>query len=84
MTYCAAGKKHGKLFLLADSVTSTKGNLNLNDTVSSFGEVEGLYSNYWTKETSQKTLKINDLLAVAYSCENESIVLEAIANIKEY
>ncbi|MGD6874601.1 hypothetical protein ACQCU1_20795 [Sutcliffiella horikoshii] len=81
MTYCAAWKKHGKVFLIADSVTST---LNKPDSksISSFGEVEGLYSNYWTRETSQKILKINDFLAVAYSCEDETVVLEAISYLK--
>ncbi|MGP1906803.1 hypothetical protein ACTSEZ_01440 [Metabacillus sp. JX24] len=82
MTYCAAWKKHGKVFLVADSVTSTLNKLDSNNSISSFGEVEGLYSNYWTQETSQKIVKINDFLAVAYSCEDETVVLEAISYLK--
>ncbi|MGF0469886.1 hypothetical protein ACQQ6W_09545 [Lysinibacillus fusiformis] len=81
MTYCVAWKKDGEVFLIADSITSTiskeeEGNY---EATSSFGETQGLYTNYWTKETSQKIIKINKNLAVAYSCDNEKKALEAIS-----
>ncbi|MGN4256653.1 hypothetical protein ACTFO4_25375 [Bacillus cereus group sp. MYBKT14-1] len=81
MTYCFAWKKDEKVFLVADSVTSSLTNEDFLAGTSSFGEIEGLYSKYWTQETSQKIIKINETTAVAYSCNNEKVALEAIANL---
>lgn len=80
MTYCFAWKKDEKVFLVADSVTSSLSNEDFLKGTSSFGEIEGLYSKYWMQETSQKIIKINKNTAVAYSCDNEKNVLDAIAN----
>lgn len=79
MTYCAAWKHDGKVFLIGDSITSSESNEDLLYGKSSFGEMEGLYSRYSTRETSQKIIKINDTTAVAYSCDDQKVVLEAIS-----
>ncbi|TFE00696.1 hypothetical protein [Jeotgalibacillus salarius] len=80
MTYCVAWKKNEHVFLLADSITSTLLEEDFLTGTSSFGEIEGLYTNYWVRETSQKIIKVNENTAVAYSCNDEKLALDVINN----
>lgn len=66
MTYCAAWKKEGKVFLISDTAISQ----NCKETefhIGSFGEHFGIYNNYSVKESKIKIVKVNNKIAIAFS-----------------
>ncbi|MBO2945614.1 hypothetical protein JJQ72_16670 [Paenibacillus sp. F411] len=65
MTYCFAWKQNGCVFMVGDSLMSSKENDILNSNVSSIGEEHGKYGDYYVEETTSKLFRIEDLL-IAY------------------
>lgn len=79
MTYCFAWKKDKKVYMIADSATSSKKD-DILANVSTFGEVQGLYGKYIVQEGILKLYKVSDNVAVCFS-GNQNIALEAIESI---
>lgn len=66
MTYCLAWKKGKNIFMIADTAISMTID-NLQSEYNSFGEVQGLYRDYYVQEGELKIYNITNKLAIAYS-----------------
>ncbi|MFV0518134.1 MAG: hypothetical protein ACK5MV_12120 [Aminipila sp.] len=76
MTYCLAWKKEETIFIIADSITSSKvldmstfksKNKNSEAVINTFGEIQGLYGNYYMQEGLLKIYKITENIVICFS-----------------
>ena len=65
MSYCYVWKKGNKVYMVAESATSSKFDLG-GDEVSTFGEKQGKLGGYYVQEGQLKILRINDEVVVAF------------------
>ncbi len=81
MTYCAAWKKNGKAYLVADTAMSSIVDKNYGIETNAFGIKEGKYNNYYVNEAELKIIKVNESMVIAYSGVKENAI-EAFEHIK--
>ena len=82
MTYCLAWKKGKNIFMIADTAISMNVD-KLESERNSFGEIQGLYRDYYVQEGKLKIYKITDKLAISYSGDvSQSIeIIETVYNM---
>ena len=68
MTYCIAWKKNNKLYFIADSALSTRRTINNEvENLTTFGELEDTYDQYYVYEGRNKITPINEKVVVCFS-----------------
>lgn len=60
MTYCLAWKQNGSVFMIGDSLLSSKVEFPTMSDVSTIGEVYGKYKGYYVEESKSKIMNINN------------------------
>jgi hypothetical protein len=68
MTYCFAWKSNNEVYIVADTLTSSKSETSLDReaTLSSMGEIYGEYNSYFIAETNNKIYIKNNII-IAFS-----------------
>ncbi|OZQ68004.1 hypothetical protein CA600_07000 [Paenibacillus sp. VTT E-133280] len=88
MTYCLAWKQNGCIFMVGDSLMSSRKLERFHSNESSIGEVHGEYGGYYVEETSSKIFHFKDIL-IAFSVNewyyNEIVeIIELQLNVFEF
>lgn len=66
MSYCIAWKKDNHVFMIAESAISTIAD-NIESDISTFGEVQGLYGQYYVQEGKLKILRVHENFIVGFA-----------------
>lgn len=66
MSYCIAWKKDNHVFMVAESAISTITD-NIESDISTFGEVQGLYGQYYVQEGKLKILRVHENFIVGFA-----------------
>lgn len=66
MSYCIAWKKDNHVFMVAESAISTIAD-NIESDVSTFGEIQGLYGQYYVQEGKLKILRVHENFIVGFA-----------------
>lgn len=81
MTYCFAWKSNNEIYIVADSLTSTKSEFvsTENTTLSSVGELYGEYNSHFIAETDTK-ISVKNNIVIAYAGKD----IEIFEDVKRY
>ena len=66
MTYCKAWKKGKSIYMIADSATSSISD-EVKTNINTFGEIQGLYGNYYVQEGTLKIYTISENIVLSFS-----------------
>ena len=66
MTYCLAWKQNNKIFMLGDSLLSSKSEKTIQSEYSTIGELHGKYNEYFVEESCCKLFQLGSML-IAFS-----------------